>query len=89
MVWVVKFKNRVLVFIYFLFNSLLMGLWYTSLQALCFAITFSVIDILINLLGLAWDGKFFTIDNIRHWFDFRYYYFTINPIDFLVCFFIN
>uniref|UniRef100_A0A915DYG5 Uncharacterized protein n=1 Tax=Ditylenchus dipsaci TaxID=166011 RepID=A0A915DYG5_9BILA len=34
-------------------------------------------------VGLAWDGKFFTIDNIQHWFDFRYYNFTINPVDFM------
>lgn len=58
--------------------------WYTPVQALSIAIGFAVLDIVVNIFGLAWDGEFFTFDNIRHWFDFRYYSFTLNPVDFLV-----
>ncbi|KAH7726669.1 ATP-binding cassette sub-family B member 9 isoform 5 [Aphelenchoides avenae] len=57
--------------------------WYTPVQALSIAIAFAVLDIIVNIFGLAWDGEFFTFDNIRHWFDFRYYTFTLNPVDFL------
>ncbi|KAI3418881.1 hypothetical protein GPALN_007979 [Globodera pallida] len=57
--------------------------WYSPGQALGLACCFACLDILVNVLGLAWDGRFFTIDNIYHWFDFRYYNFTLNPVDFL------
>ena len=57
--------------------------WYSPKQALCIAITFAVIDLSINTFGLAWNGKFFTFDNLQHWFDFSHYTFTNNPIDFL------
>ncbi|KAI1703534.1 ABC transporter transmembrane region domain-containing protein [Ditylenchus destructor] len=58
--------------------------WYSPIQALLLSIVFVFIDIIVNIFGLAWDGKFFTVDNISHWFDFRYYNFTINPVDFMV-----
>lgn len=58
--------------------------FYTPTQALGIAISFSFIDIGANILGLAWNGRFFTFDNIAHWFDFQKYNFTINPVDFLV-----
>jgi hypothetical protein len=57
--------------------------WYSPKQALCIAITFAIIDLFINIFGLAWNGKFFTFDNLEHWFDFSHYKFTNNPIDFL------
>lgn len=60
--------------------------WYSPNQALFFGILFTILDISINIFGLAWNGRFFTFNNIKHWFDFRYYHFTINPIDFLVIF---
>ncbi|CAD5209211.1 unnamed protein product [Bursaphelenchus xylophilus] len=63
-----------------------MGHWYSPVQALGISICFAVLDVVICILGLAWDGKFFTFDNIVHWFDFQSYSFTRNPIDFLaVC----
>ncbi|KAL7080242.1 hypothetical protein ACQ4LE_000370 [Meloidogyne hapla] len=57
--------------------------WYTPKQALCIALTFAIVDLLVNIFGLAWNGKFFTFDNLQHWFDFSHYAFTNNPIDFL------
>ena len=57
--------------------------WYSPGQALLFAVVFASLDIAINVFGLAWNGRFFTFANIQHWFDFRYYSFTLNPIDFL------
>jgi hypothetical protein len=58
--------------------------WYTPSQALWLAVGFACLDLAINVFGLAWNGKFFTFDNIAHWFDFRFYNFTLNPVDFLV-----
>src|SRR4051812_33125580 len=58
--------------------------FYTPNQALVIALTFSVIDIGTNILGLAWNGEFFTFDNISYWFNFRDYKFTENPVDFLL-----
>uniref|UniRef100_A0A1I8BD31 CX domain-containing protein n=1 Tax=Meloidogyne hapla TaxID=6305 RepID=A0A1I8BD31_MELHA len=52
-------------------------------EALCIALTFAIVDLLVNIFGLAWNGKFFTFDNLQHWFDFSHYAFTNNPIDFL------
>uniref|UniRef100_A0A915MBE7 Uncharacterized protein n=1 Tax=Meloidogyne javanica TaxID=6303 RepID=A0A915MBE7_MELJA len=57
--------------------------WYSPKQALCIALTFAIVDLLVNIFGLAWNGKFFTFDNLQHWFDFSHYTFTNNPIDFL------
>jgi hypothetical protein len=57
--------------------------FYTPTQALGIAISFSVVDVGANILGLAWNGRFFTFDNIAHWFDFQQYSFTMNPVDFL------
>ncbi|CAB3406987.1 unnamed protein product [Caenorhabditis bovis] len=56
---------------------------YTGGQALFICVAFIVIDLAVNMLGLAWNGKYFTIDNIAHWFDLKAYDFRKNPVDFL------
>lgn len=61
-----------------------MGTWYSPTQALGIALSFACLDALLVVLGLAWDGRFFTFSNIVHWFDLHNYSFTRNPIDFLV-----
>ncbi|VDM38558.1 unnamed protein product [Toxocara canis] len=60
-----------------------MAEWYSGAQALFVAIGFATFDMLMNIFGLAWNGKFFTVDNIVHWFDLENYQFRKNPVDFL------
>ena len=60
------------------------GSWYSPHQALGIALGFAALDIFVVMMGLMWDGKFFTTDNIIHWFDFKNYDFCKNPVDFLV-----
>uniref|UniRef100_A0A1I8AD46 ABC-type antigen peptide transporter n=1 Tax=Steinernema glaseri TaxID=37863 RepID=A0A1I8AD46_9BILA len=60
-----------------------MTIWYSGTQALAIAIAFGLLDIGVNLLGLAWNGSFFTYQNIVHWFDLKDYDFCQNPVDFL------
>jgi|UniRef100_A0AC35EXM9 ATP-binding cassette subfamily B (MDR/TAP) protein 9 len=59
------------------------GSWYSPHQALGIALAFVILDIFVVMMGLMWDGRFFTVDNIVHWFDFRNYDFRRNPVDFL------
>lgn len=61
-----------------------MAEWYSGAQALFVAVAFSIFDMLMNIFGLAWNGKFFTTDNIIHWLDLENYEFRKNPVDFLV-----
>ncbi|KAI6203581.1 ATP-binding cassette sub-family B member 9 [Aphelenchoides besseyi] len=65
------------------YNQQMAGSWYSPTQAAGIAFAFAALDLMITILGLAWNGRFFTFDNIAHWFDFAHYYFTISPIDFL------
>ncbi|KAI6179471.1 hypothetical protein M3Y98_00614200 [Aphelenchoides besseyi] len=65
------------------FHNKMAGSWYSPTQAAGIAFAFAALDLMITILGLAWNGRFFTFDNIAHWFDFAHYYFTISPIDFL------
>lgn len=60
------------------------GSWYSAHQALGIAMVFALLDVFVVMMGLMWDGKFFTIDNVVHWFDFNNYDFRRNPVDFLV-----
>ncbi|CAI4225841.1 unnamed protein product [Auanema sp. JU1783] len=60
-----------------------MTAFYSGGHALYIAVFFSVIDITVNIFGLAWNGKEFTVDNIKHWFDLANYSFLVNPVDFL------
>ncbi|VDP14193.1 unnamed protein product [Heligmosomoides polygyrus] len=60
-----------------------MSSFYSGSQALSLALFFSGLDIAVNMFGLAWNGQYFTTDNIKHWFDLAHYKFTTNPIDFL------
>src|SRR5688572_16924311 len=57
--------------------------WYTPGQALSLAVSFASLDLLVNVLGLAWNGNFFTLQSIVHWMDFAHYIFSLNPVDFL------
>ena len=50
--------------------------WYTPGQALAIALTLALLDLTVNVFGLAWNGNFFTFANIAHWFDFRFYNFS-------------
>ncbi|KAE9550301.1 hypothetical protein FO519_006491 [Halicephalobus sp. NKZ332] len=59
------------------------GSWYSPHQALGIALGFAALDIFVVMMGLMWNGKFFTTDNIIHWFDFKNYDFCKNPVDFL------
>ncbi|PAV67723.1 hypothetical protein WR25_04234 [Diploscapter pachys] len=61
----------------------IMSSFYTGSQALFCAASFTVIDLAVNVFGLAWNGKYFTFDNIKHWFDLANYNFLMNPVDFL------
>ncbi|CEF68673.1 ATP-binding cassette sub-family B member 9 [Strongyloides ratti] len=56
--------------------------FYSPKQALVITFVFSIIDIFINLLGLTWNGSFFTLGNLIHWFSWKNYDFTKNPVDF-------
>ena len=58
--------------------------FYTATQAAGIAFAFALLDVAMTLLGLAWNGRYFTLDNIRYWFQLDRYSFTVNPIDFLV-----
>ncbi|KAF8366443.1 haf-9 [Pristionchus pacificus] len=58
--------------------------WYTGGQALSLAIFFSGIDFAVNMFGLAWNGKEFSMDNLRHWFELSKYDFFSFPTDFLL-----
>ncbi|VDK43399.1 unnamed protein product [Anisakis simplex] len=60
-----------------------MSQWYTGTQALFIALAFATFDLLMNIFGLAWNGKDFTTDNIIHWFQLENYRFKQNPVDFL------
>lgn len=60
--------------------------WYSPKQAVGIALGFAILDILVNILGLAWNGEYFTFDNISHWFNLKEYSFKKNPVDFLVSF---
>nr|CDJ82259.1 unnamed protein product [Haemonchus contortus] len=60
-----------------------MSSFYTGGQALSFAVFFAGLDVGVNMFGLAWNGQYFTVDNIKHWFDLPNYKFTTNPVDFL------
>ncbi|WKX88018.1 hypothetical protein Q1695_007992 [Nippostrongylus brasiliensis] len=63
-----------------------MSSFYSGGQALGIAVFFAGLDVAVNMFGLAWNGQYFTTDNIKHWFDLSNYKFTTNPIDFLVNF---
>nr|pir hypothetical protein ZK484.2 - Caenorhabditis elegans [Caenorhabditis elegans] len=52
---------------------------YTGGQALFICLAFIGLDLLVNVFGLAWNGKYFTFDNIAHWFDLANYSFLKNP----------
>ncbi|EFP02911.1 hypothetical protein GCK72_001996 [Caenorhabditis remanei] len=56
---------------------------YTGGQALFICLAFIGLDLLVNIFGLAWNGKYFTFANIAHWFDLENYSFLKNPVDFL------
>ncbi|ULU13282.1 hypothetical protein L3Y34_016052 [Caenorhabditis briggsae] len=56
---------------------------YTGGQALFICLAFIGLDVLVNVFGLAWNGKYFTFANIAHWFDLANYSFLKNPVDFL------
>ncbi|GMS98706.1 hypothetical protein PENTCL1PPCAC_20881 [Pristionchus entomophagus] len=58
--------------------------WYTGGQALSLALFFSGIDFAVNMFGLAWNGKEFTMDNLKHWFELSKYDFFEFPTDFLL-----
>uniref|UniRef100_A0A0N4Z1N5 ABC-type antigen peptide transporter n=1 Tax=Parastrongyloides trichosuri TaxID=131310 RepID=A0A0N4Z1N5_PARTI len=58
------------------------AIFYSPKQAFVVTIVFSLIDTFINLLGLTWNGKFFSISNLEHWFTWANYHFTKNPVDF-------
>ncbi|KAL6732530.1 hypothetical protein Aduo_003282 [Ancylostoma duodenale] len=60
-----------------------MSSFYSGGQALSIALFFAGIDVVVNIFGLAWNGQYFTVGNIKHWFDLPNYKFTTNPIDFL------
>uniref|UniRef100_A0A0K0FY22 ABC-type antigen peptide transporter n=1 Tax=Strongyloides venezuelensis TaxID=75913 RepID=A0A0K0FY22_STRVS len=57
-------------------------IFYSPNQVLVITCVFSIIDIFINLLGLTWNGNFFTLANLSHWFAWKNYDFTKNPVDF-------
>lgn len=61
-----------------------MGSFYTGNQALWIAVFFAGLDVAVNVFGLAWNGRYFTLDNLKHWFDLANYSFLVNPVDFLV-----
>uniref|UniRef100_A0A1I7X1W7 Vacuolar membrane protein n=1 Tax=Heterorhabditis bacteriophora TaxID=37862 RepID=A0A1I7X1W7_HETBA len=60
-----------------------MSSFYSGRQALLLAVAFSFLDVAVNMFGLAWNGKEFTIDNLRTWFDLSHYSFLVYPVDFL------
>ncbi|CAD6196304.1 unnamed protein product [Caenorhabditis auriculariae] len=57
---------------------------YTGTQALIVSLGFAVLDGIVNMFGLAWNGKRFSTENIEHWFELSDYSFLKNPVDFLV-----
>ncbi|CAJ0961341.1 unnamed protein product, partial [Mesorhabditis belari] len=63
--------------------------FYSGRQALVICLIFVLLDFTVNWFGLMWNGKYFTIDNIYHWFNLHDYKFTVNPVDFLAVAFLR
>uniref|UniRef100_A0A7E4UMG2 ABC-type antigen peptide transporter n=1 Tax=Panagrellus redivivus TaxID=6233 RepID=A0A7E4UMG2_PANRE len=63
--------------------------WYSPWTAVGIATVFAMLDVFVVMMGLMWDGNFFTFDNVVHWFDLANYKFTENPVDFLLVAFLR